>query len=240
MISQLKKIASSISGKQFKKAEHDEFISWLSFANAGMLNEGNIYCIEYAIENLPSENPIIEVGSFCGLSTNLIGFYLQKKQKKNKLITCDRWMFEGAEKAENFLGGSRITHNKYREFVKQTYLRNIQFFSESHLPYTVEKFSDEFFDAWKSNADEKDILGRPVKLGGNISFAYIDGNHTYDFAMRDFRNADTFLDKGGFILFDDSADGSQWEVNQVAQEILKEGKYELVIKNPNYLIKKIS
>jgi len=238
MITQIKKIVHSLGNKQFKKAGHDEFISWLSFANAGMLNEGNIYCFEYAVENLPSENPVIEIGSFCGLSTNLINFYLDKNQRKNKMITCDRWMFEGAEKADNLLGGSRISHSKYREFVKQSYIRNIQFFSESNLPFTVEKFSDDFFDAWKLGADEKDILGRPVHLGGSISFAYIDGNHTYDFAMRDFRNVDAFLEPGGFILFDDSADDSQWEVNQVVKEILKEGKYELVIKNPNYLLRK--
>jgi ATP-dependent RNA circularization protein (DNA/RNA ligase family) len=76
-------------------------------------------------------------------------------------------------------------------------------------------------------------------LGGTISFAYIDGNHTYDFAKRDFENADKYLEVGGVILFDDSSDDSIWEVNKVIEEIKKEGRYEIIIKNPNYLIKKI-
>ena len=240
MIPQLKKIAHSIGSKPIKKATDDEFISWIRFANAGMLNEGNLYCFEYAVENLPSENPIVEIGSFCGLSTNLINFFLEKNHKKNKMITCDRWMFEGAENADRLLGGSRISHRNYREFVKQTYIRNTQFFSDGHVPFTVEKFSDEFFDAWKIGAVEKDILGRDVKLGGTISFAYIDGNHTYDFAKRDFENVNSFLEPGGFILFDDSEDDSKFEVNRVVKEVLNGGSYELVIKNPNYLIRKKS
>ena len=76
-------------------------------------------------------------------------------------------------------------------------------------------------------------------MGGTISFAYIDGNHTYDFAKRDFENADKYLEVGGVILFDDSSDDSIWEVNKVIEEIKKEGRYEIIIKNPNYLIKKI-
>src|SRR5688572_31321356 len=70
--------------KKQKKHTPFEFVDWLRFANAGMLDTGNLYCYEYAIKNLPSDNPIIEVGSFCGLSTNLIAFYLQQFSKNNK------------------------------------------------------------------------------------------------------------------------------------------------------------
>jgi hypothetical protein len=56
-----------------------------------------------------------------------------------------------------------------------------------------------------------DVFGRNVVLGGSLSFCYIDGNHTYGFAKRDFENKDRFLAPGGFIFFDDSGDGSGWE-----------------------------
>lgn len=50
----------------------DDYVNWLCYANAGMLHRGNLYCFDYAIRNLPSEAPIVEVGSFCGLSANLL------------------------------------------------------------------------------------------------------------------------------------------------------------------------
>ncbi|MDR2508004.1 MAG: hypothetical protein LBD67_08440 [Candidatus Accumulibacter sp.] len=156
-----------------KQAKPCEFVDWLRFANPGMLEPGNIYCIEYAIEHLPSCNPVIEIGSFCGLSTNLIGFYLQKNRKKNRLITSDKWIFEGGEHQEKQLEGTSITHAEYRNFVKESYIRNISFFSREHLPYTIETFSDDFFTLWKAGSTEIDVLGRETHLGGPLSFSMI-------------------------------------------------------------------
>ncbi len=223
-----------------KKSTKNDFINWLTFAVAGMLSDGNLYCFEYAISNLPSDNPIIEIGSFCGLSTNLMSYYLRKHNKKNKLITADKWIFEGAELKEEFLDKTNISHKQYSEFVKKEYINNISFFSKENLPFTIEHFSDDFFKLWNEKKMEMDVLGREVQLGGKISYAYIDGNHTYEYAKRDFENVDKYLEIGGFILFDDSADYSGWEVNRVAQEVKKSGKYEVVLKNPNYLFKKVA
>jgi hypothetical protein len=236
----VRKIGRFIQKKTQKKHTHVEFIDWLKFANAGMLDAGNIYCFEYAIKNLPSDKPIIEIGSFCGLSTNLITFYLQRFSKNNRVITCDKWMFEGSENQDSLLLGSTLKHKEYREFVKETYMRNISFFSKHNLPYTIECFSDEFFDRWNKKEKSKDIFGREIDLGGSISFAYIDGNHTYDFAKRDFENTDKWLEKGGFILFDDSGDFSNWEVKKVISELKQSGRYEVVAANPNYLVRKIN
>lgn len=229
----------TIATKQ-QQAKPHEYFEWLRFANPGMLDAGNVYCFEYAIENLPSNNPIIEIGSFCGLSTNFISAYLSMNNKSNKLITADKWIFEGAEIPNSLLSGSNITHKQYKEFVKETYIRNISFFSKDYLPYTIEHFSDDFFKLWSEEKLETDVLGRKIQLGGKISFAYIDGNHTYEYAKRDFENVDKYLEVGGFILFDDSADNSGWEVCKVIEEIKKDGRYEFIINNPNYLIKKIS
>ncbi|MGL5943239.1 MAG: hypothetical protein ACRC2S_23320 [Waterburya sp.] len=68
----------------------DGYFKWLNFANAGMLNKGNVYAINFVFENLISNNPILEIGSFCGLSTNAISYLLQKNGKKNKIFTCDK------------------------------------------------------------------------------------------------------------------------------------------------------
>ena len=99
-------------------------------------------------------------------------------------------------------------------------------------------FSDEFFDRWSSGGMATDVFGRATPLGGPLSFCYIDGNHAYDFAKRDFENTDRFLVPEGFILFDDSGDGSGWEVCRVVKEVLESGRYRLVGKNPNYRVQK--
>jgi hypothetical protein len=110
-------------------------------------------------------------------------------------------------------------------------------FSASDLPYTIEMTSDEFFDAWKTRQTVQDVLGRTITLSGPISFAYIDGNHTYEFAKRDFLNCDAFLDDNGFILFDDST-AAEFGVKDLMPEIISSGRYRLSAANPNHLFQK--
>jgi hypothetical protein len=221
-----------------KKIIHlnDSYIQWLSFANAGMLHKGNVYCFEHAIKNLPSGDPVLEIGSFCGLSTNIISYLLRKHKKQNKIITCDKWVFEGT--SPNGIGNG-IHFSEYSLFVKETFKRNVHFFGRENLPYTVEAYSDDFFEMWRGEASIKDIFDRDLPIGSKFSFAYIDGNHSYDYCKRDFENADKYLEKGGFILFDDSSDGSHFESALFMKEVLNNSNYELVIKNPNYLFKKL-
>lgn len=217
----------------------DEYINWLCFVNPGMLHRGNLYSFDHAICNVPGQLPIVEIGSFCGLSTNILTYFKQRHGKSNRLLTCDRWDFEGAGPAEEtFHKLVSITHAEYRSFVKETYLRCIQMFSRDDLPFTIEASSDEFFRAWEAEQKVVDVLARPVQLGGPIGFAYIDGNHSYEFARRDFLSCDKFLASGGFLLFDDSADFSGWGVSRLARELRHDKRYELVIKNPNCLFQK--
>ncbi len=218
----------------------DEYVRWLCYANAGMLDRGNLYCFDYAISNLVSAAPIVEIGSFCGLSTNLLSHYKEIHQIHNPLISCDKWLFESAETGGRLSEHSALTHAEYRDFVKGTYLRNVRMFSGNDLPFTIEAFSDEFFAAWREAQEVIDVFGRSIRLGGPISFCFVDGNHSYEYVKRDFENCDQFLERGGFILFDDSSDGSGWDVCWLMREVLQSGRYELVIKNPNYLFRKLS
>ena len=138
------------------------------------------------------------------------------------------------------LGDSKtISHEEYRAFIKETFIRNVKMFSRYDLPFTIEAFSDEFFRSWAMSEKRQDIFGREFQLGGPISFCYIDGNHSYDFAKRDFENVDRYLEKNGFVLFDDSSKNSRFGVNRVVQEVYRTGRYELVAKNPNYFFRKI-
>lgn len=218
------------------KDASNEFTNWLEFANAGMLNKGNIYLFDYAIRNLPDNSPLVEIGSFCGLSTNLTTYLLKKYSKPNKLISCDRWIFVGSE--DKYLDDTDIKHQDYRQFIKDAYIRNIQFFSKGREPHTIEVFSDEFFDLWSKNAVVKDILHRETPLGGPISMAYIDGNHTFENTKRDFENTDKFLQPGGFILFDDTADYYEFGSARFMKEMKRNRNYELIDRNPNFLFRK--
>ena len=98
-----------------------------------------------------------------------------------------------------------ITHEQYRYYIKDSFIKNISFFSNKR-PHQIEVFSDEFFNKWILEKELFDIFDRKSKLGGKISFCYIDGNHTYEFAKRDFENADENLVRGGFVMFDESSD----------------------------------
>ena len=225
-------------GQSEPELPKDEFIQWLSYANPGMLVPGNLVGIQEAVQHLPSEAPIIEIGSFAGLSTNYISYFKRRFGRRNRLITCDRWEFEKSPGA--CLGESSIPHSAYREFVRESYMRNVKFFSGDDLPYTVEMFSDEFFAAWQARQAATDVFGRGFTLGGPISFAYIDGNHRYEFAKRDFLHVHASLEKGGYILFDDSGDSSGWEVCEVIKELKAMPEYQVVRANPNYLVRRVA
>ncbi|MEM7602110.1 MAG: class I SAM-dependent methyltransferase [Verrucomicrobiota bacterium] len=216
----------------------DGFISWVRFAVPGMLGDGNLVASAWAMERLPSEGDIVEIGSFCGLSTIMLSALRSRfGERERRIITSDKWQFEG-QALGSTLGDSEVTHETYQNFVRDSYIRNVQTFCNP-LPITVSSLSDEFFHYWESGADEKDVVsGHSVVLGGPIGFAYIDGNHTYDYAKRDYENVDRYLVSGGWIMFDDSADGSGWEVNRLVRELAENSNYELVAKAPNYLFRK--
>lgn len=219
----------------------DEFTSWVRFAVPGMLGDGNLVASAWAMERLPKKGAIIEIGSFCGLSTILLSALRSRSGEQNRrIITSDKWEFEGQD-LSSALGDSAVTHETYQEFVRESYLRNVQTFCDPQ-PATVASLSDEFFTYWEAGEEKQDVVsGEVIKLGGEIAFAYIDGNHTYEFAKRDFENTDRFLVSGGWVMFDDSADGSGWEVNTLVRELASDpdSGYELVARAPNYLFRKL-
>ena len=234
----LRKGARMVDPPQQTRLIQDEYLTWLSYANSGMLEIGNRYLIDYAIRNLPSDAPILEIGSFCGLSTNVLAHFKRVHGRRNALITADRWQFENVN-GRATIPNSQVLFSDYSTFVRDSYIRNVKMFSSDDLPFTVEMFSDELFLAWKGGKTCNDVFGRQVKLGGPISFCYVDGNHTYEYAKRDFLNCDEFLEVGGFILFDDST-LTEFGVYKLMPEIISGGRYHLIAANPYHLFQKHS
>jgi hypothetical protein len=215
----------------------DEYITQLCYVNAGILEKGNLYSFDHAISHLPSTAPILEIGSYCGLSANLLTYLKKKHGATNPLITCDKWEFQKPEGAKAAVGNSRLQYKELEQFARECFIPNIKMFSAADLPFTFEMTSDEFFECWRAGATRTDVLGRTLTLGGPFSFCFVDGNHTYEFAKRDFLNCDAFLQKGGFILFDDSTLEKD-DVRLVMPEVIAAGRYELVARNPYHLFRK--
>lgn len=202
----------------------------------GWLDLGHLYSMDYAIKNLPSKDPILEIGTFAGLSTNVILYFLNKYNRTNKYYTTDWFLGDTPEDIKIALVKNP---RDLITFLKESFVRNVNFFSPNSNIYSSDLPSEKFFEVWEKGQELDNLFGGKYKLQGPISFAYIDGNHQYDFAKKDFINVDKYLIKGGFILFDDSADYTNWGSKLVAQEVVKSGKYKLVFKNPHYLVEKL-
>lgn len=220
----------------------DEYLTWLNRMNIGFLELGNLYCFDFAIRNLPASLPIVEIGTYGGLSANVMTYYKAFYQRQNRLITVDPWYFVDMNETmrEDLLVAKPLSSQELRQFIKSRCLDNLKYFSDFDLPYLLELFSDHFFEAWAANQSLLDVFGRSITLGGEIGFAYIDGDHSYAQVYRDFCHCDRFLVPGGYLLFDDSADGSGWDVCEVVKKVLDRADYELIIKNPNYFFRKKS
>jgi hypothetical protein len=213
---------------------HDDYIEWLYLANAGMQDPGNLHLFDLAIRSAP-QAPMLEIGSFCGLSTNIIQYLKRKHGRDDPLFTCDKWIFEHSD--EPLPPAAAASRDDIRTYVMSCFERSVRTFS-TDLPFTIEATSDEFFAQWETGAQASDVFGRSVGLGGPLGFCFIDGNHTEEYASRDFEHCDQYLLPGGFLLFDDSGDASSWDVKKVIRRIKRDQRYEVVAKNPNYLVRK--
>jgi hypothetical protein len=215
----------------------DEFLRWLSYANAGMLHPGNAWSMDYALRNLPGQGAVIEIGSFAGLSTNAICHLLRKHRRTNPFFTCDNWDVT-AHRETRRIDGSHITFPEYARYVKESFVRNVGFSSPENRPHAVELGSAQFFKAWQASETVTDVFGRTVRLGGPIGFAYVDGIHSVEAVRAELEAIDRHLEPGGFILFDDSADSSPFGLNRLMREVAAGGRHELLGQTPNYFFRK--
>lgn len=222
----------------------DPYLTWMRFAIPGWLASCNIDLMHRCIADLPGgdltgdDMPVIEIGSFSGLSTNVLSHLLRANGRTNPLISVDPWTFEGA--GDGTIGGTAMTFAQYRSFVRDSFLRNAGFFSADALPFHIEADADSFFAQWRAEAEVTDVFGRTRRLGGPIAMAYIDGEHSYEASRRDFDNVDAILAVGGYIIFDDSADTTDWGCRQTAQEVATDPRYEVIDRQLNYCVRKIA
>jgi hypothetical protein len=221
-----------------RRVDADDYVNWLCMVVGGWLSPGagNLAAFDHAIRRMPAGGAVVEIGSFLGLSTNILAYLLIKYGRPNGLFTADPWTFERTEEPlSGYFDGST---DAYRDYAKHVFTLNARLFSPSRLPFTVQAPSDRFFELWDAGARAEDVFGRTTPLGGAISFAYIDGAHTYEAARADFWHVDRHLLPGGYVLLDDTSDDCPFASRQVIPEIVHHPSYHLVFKTPHYFFRK--
>ena len=215
----------------------------ISYATGGMMTKGNVDALYHGLKGTKDiEGCLIEIGSFCGLSSNVITYLKRHLGIKKPLFAMDPWDLVEIEDLKDDLPQLElgIPQVELGQFIRESYVTRVGFFSRDDLPYALHGFSGDLMTQWHRNETATDLFDRQVDLGGPIAFAFIDGDHTYEGAKLDFENIDRHLSVGGMILFDDSADAGDRGCEAAAHEAAARKNYVLISKNPNYLIQKIA
>jgi hypothetical protein len=231
-------------GAAFRESDRrlvkDTYLPWLCRVVGGWLevDHGNLRAMDYAIQNMPTEGAVVEIGTFLGRSALAMSYLSYRHQRTNPIFICDPWNFEGTE--EKIGGFFDAATPEYADYAREVFKLNIATFSTHNPAHAIEAFSDAFMSDWDSNKIVSDVFDNPIQLGGPIAFAYIDGAHTYEATRTDFESVHRHLLPGGFILFDDSARNSGFGSTQAALEVLRHSDYELVYTTPNYFFRRTS
>ena len=191
-----------IFGKPLFPRFNNETLEWMNYAFASPENGFPVqkqYSCRYALERLPTELPILEIGVFAGRSTNFLIYLKERLNLSNRVITTDPWRF-GTEKQVT----QNVTMEDYQNHIKEQFIRSMRFWHEDDLPESFDLHSDEFFSRWTMSRKLKSLFSNELQLGGEISFCYLDGDHSYEQVKKDFININKILQIHGFIYFDDS------------------------------------
>ena len=143
-------------------------------------------------ENLSSKDLyVLEIGVHKGDFSKQLANNLDPK----KLILVDPWIAYNDEVYSNSWYGKSSTSN---QVIQDQYFLDIKKHFENEIRLeTVEvhrKTSDDFFD---QNQLKFDLI-------------YIDGNHLFDFVVRDITNSLNFINRDGIIVLDDYGVAGWW------------------------------
>lgn len=241
----LKLLLDKITGNKTSPIEEDDmFIKRLrsSVIGEGMLPPQNVSLMAYAIQHMPDIGVVLEIGSYAGLSANIILHLMSKHAKPHKMYCVDAWIYEGyhdqKELNQEFIDGrSDVLRSDYCIYIKNAFIQSMRLFQPHRLPYAFHEKSSVFFSYWNKK-EMTDVFGRTIIPVGPISFAYIDGDHSYVAAKDDYENTLRLLMPGGFILLDDTAKELRFGSVQLRNEIMTDSRIEIVSSDYNLLIRK--
>lgn len=209
--------------------------------SGGMLNDGNIPLMIYALENLPANSSILEIGLYGGLSTNVILHLSRRLNLQPQHFGCDPWMYENFNLSfdgKYIDGRNDVTTNAYHLYMMESCKTATQFLNpDSNLPILIKSTSQEFANSWLKQETVTDIFLNNTKLGSKFGFIYIDGDHSYSTAKHDLEFAINSGLNGTHILMDDTSANSKFGCAQLMAELHNYPQLEVITKKPNYLLK---
>jgi predicted O-methyltransferase YrrM len=179
---------------------------------------------------------IIEIGSWCGRSSSVLGLSARLTGVK-KVICID--LFPNKNDWVCNLDGTysfktKVDGNEYLAYVDQTVWREP--FEQSILP--VYKQNESLFDLFSENIKKfgYDDIITPIKgnsfvLDKNVDesfkckFAFIDGDHGYEAVCNDIKNIEKYLVSGAWICFDDAFSSYDGISRAIQEKIIDNPRY---------------
>ena len=129
---------------------------------------------------------IMEIGSFCGESTIMMGNFLLKKNIPFKITCVDIWNSFEAKSDSNFYS-SKIQQNLKNGKVFKLFKHNIK---NSGFSKNVKIIKENSNYALKNIKKKFDLI-------------FIDGSHSYSYVFNDIMNSKKKLNNNGYLVGDD-------------------------------------
>lgn len=235
-----------VARRRQRTVRKDDFMFRLpsTVIGQGMMDEGNYFLFDYALQHLPKDGDVLEIGSYGGFSMNLVLHLLAKYQQLDRRVySCDPWIYSGYQDemqppTKHMDGHPGVSRVAFMEYVLSNFKESLALLRPDHLPFSTRKTSDDFFTSWYAGEEMMDVFGRNFKPGSKLAFVYIDGDHSEAAARKDLENSIKALVPGGWILLDDSAPWLPYGSARLVPEFMARQELECVFRNPNALFRK--
>lgn len=164
----------------------------------GMCDDEKFHALlEVARRAVPGD--IVEIGSWWGKSAFIFS-WLARHFGIGKLLCVDPW------DNQHLVQGEKIVDSGSAQVDAEEALRVFQIgllpFNANHINYLRMTSVEGAVQYSRSRLISTEAFGN-TEYAGRISILHIDGNHAYQAVKADIQSWSTFVDDGGWIIFDD-------------------------------------
>lgn len=199
-----------------------------------------LFLLAHISENMDGD--ILEIGSWCGRSSVVLGMAAKLSYNITKVYSVDlfpekddwiqnedgSWSFE--VKANN---GKTLDAYKVQTVWSEPF--------ENAIRPVYERWNG-ILDAWNESIKYNGLENINIPFRGNsdmffentpanlkLRLVFLDGDHGYEAVKQDILNVEKYIVQGGYICFDDAFSGYYPDVDLAIQElIIDSGKYNIV------------
>lgn len=180
---------------------------------------------------------IIEVGSWCGRSTSVLG--LAARLVEDTKVHCidlfpgkNDWKQnkDGSYSFEVTINGQVFGGYKDQTVWKEPFERDIAPIYRTHssvyevFEQTIRK--NDIADLTRVHKGTTRLFAQEDNQSLKSKLIFIDGDHSYDSVCEDIKNLEPFLVEGGWICFDDAFSCYQGVNNAIKDNIINNPAYE--------------